>query len=153
MLSHIWLFATPWIVGHKTFLSMEFSRQECWSGLPFPPLGKSSWPRGQTLSPASPAPAGRFSTTEPPGKPLQKVICWPLLDPSHLHVSHYYSTTKHCLFHLLLNRFWRDSGAESTGSTSWSPRGRGSPDDSSICLSPTTLSNRESRLSSSFECS
>ena len=150
MLSRVQLFVTPWTVAGQALLSIGFFRQEDWSGLPLPTSGHLPDPR---IQPAFPAPAGRFSTTEPPGKPLQKVICWPLLDPSHLHVSHYYSTTKHCLFHLLLNRFWRDSGAESTGSTSWSPRGRGSPDDSSICLSPTTLSNRESRLSSSFECS
>ena len=30
------LFATPWTVGHQVPLSMEFSRQEYWSGLPFP---------------------------------------------------------------------------------------------------------------------
>ena len=30
------LFATPWTVAHQALLSMEFSRQECWSGLPFP---------------------------------------------------------------------------------------------------------------------
>ena len=36
MLSHVWFFATPWTVDYKTSLSMEFSRQECWSGLPFP---------------------------------------------------------------------------------------------------------------------
>ena len=35
-LSHVQLFATPWIVAHEAPLSMEFSRQEYWSGLPFP---------------------------------------------------------------------------------------------------------------------
>ena len=35
-LSHVWYFATPWTVGHQAPLSMEFSRQEYWSGLPFP---------------------------------------------------------------------------------------------------------------------
>ena len=30
--SHIWLFATPWIIAHQTTLSMEFSRKEYWSG-------------------------------------------------------------------------------------------------------------------------
>ena len=37
-LSHVWLFATPWTVAHHTPLSMGFSRQEYWSGLPFPSL-------------------------------------------------------------------------------------------------------------------
>ena len=34
-LSHVWLFATPWTVAHQAPLSMGFSRQEYWSGLPF----------------------------------------------------------------------------------------------------------------------
>ena len=37
-LSHVWLFATPWIVARLAPLSMEFSRQEYQSGLPFPTL-------------------------------------------------------------------------------------------------------------------
>ena len=36
-LSRVWLFATPWTVAHQAFLSMGFSRQEYWSGLPGPP--------------------------------------------------------------------------------------------------------------------
>ena len=35
-LSCIWLFVTPWIVAYEIPPSMEFSRQECWSALPFP---------------------------------------------------------------------------------------------------------------------
>ena len=38
-LSRVQLFATLWTVAHKAPLSMEFSRQEYWSGLPFPSLG------------------------------------------------------------------------------------------------------------------
>ena len=34
-LSHVWLFATPWTVAYQAPPSMGFSRQECWSGLPF----------------------------------------------------------------------------------------------------------------------
>ena len=37
--SHIQVFATPWTVAHQTSLSMGFSSQEYWSGLPCPPLG------------------------------------------------------------------------------------------------------------------
>ena len=33
------LFSTSWIVPHQAPLSMEFSRQDYWSGLPFPPIG------------------------------------------------------------------------------------------------------------------
>ena len=38
-LSHVWLFATPWNVAYQTPPSMGFSRQEYWSGLPFPSPG------------------------------------------------------------------------------------------------------------------
>ena len=38
LLSHGWLFVTPWTVAHKVPLSMVFARQEHWSGLPFPSL-------------------------------------------------------------------------------------------------------------------
>ena len=37
--SRVWLCATPWTVAHQTPLSTEFSRQEYWSRLPFPPPG------------------------------------------------------------------------------------------------------------------
>ena len=39
MLSHVWLFVTPWTVAHQVPLSVEFSRQEYWSRLPFPSPG------------------------------------------------------------------------------------------------------------------
>ena len=38
-LSHVQLFVTPWMVARQAPLSMEFSRQEYWSGLPFPSPG------------------------------------------------------------------------------------------------------------------
>ena len=37
-LSHVWLFATPWTAAYQAPLSMGFSRQECWSGVPLPSL-------------------------------------------------------------------------------------------------------------------
>ena len=49
----------------QTPLSMEFSRQEYWSGLPFPSPGDLPYPR---IKSASPALAGGFFTTAPPGK-------------------------------------------------------------------------------------
>ena len=62
-LSYVGPCATPWTVGaHQTPLSMEFSQQEYWSGLPFPP-GDLPNPR------IEPALADGFFTTEPPGKP------------------------------------------------------------------------------------
>ena len=68
VLSHIWLFATPWTVAYQTPLSMEFSGQECWSGLPFPSTGDLPHPWIVLTALASPALAGRFFTTAPLGK-------------------------------------------------------------------------------------
>ena len=44
MLRHVGLFATPWAVTHQAPLSMRCSRQEYWSGLPFPPSGNLADP-------------------------------------------------------------------------------------------------------------
>ena len=43
MLSHVQIFATPWTVATKAPLSMESSRQEYWSGLPFPAPDLEVW--------------------------------------------------------------------------------------------------------------
>ena len=67
--NHVQLFATLWTVAHQAPLSMGFSRQEFWSGLPFPPPGDLPDPGIKPTPPASPALADRFFTTEPPGKP------------------------------------------------------------------------------------
>ena len=39
LLSRVRLFATPWTIAYQAPQSMGFSRQECWSGLPFPSPG------------------------------------------------------------------------------------------------------------------
>ena len=62
-----WLFVTPWTVPRQAPLSMGFSRQEHWRGLPFPPPGDLPNPG---IEPSSPALAGGFFTTEPHGKPV-----------------------------------------------------------------------------------
>ena len=49
-LSHGWLFATPWNVAHQAPLSVEISRQEYWSGLPFPSPGDLPDPGTGSLS-------------------------------------------------------------------------------------------------------
>ena len=51
MCSVTWLFATPWTVANQVPLSMEFSRQEYYSRLPFPPLGDLPKPRIEPSSP------------------------------------------------------------------------------------------------------
>ena len=66
--SCVWLFATPWTVAWHTPLSMGFSRQEYWNGLPFPSPGNLPDPGIESTSPA--LAAGIFFTTEPPGKPF-----------------------------------------------------------------------------------
>ena len=54
-LSHVRLFVTPWTVAHQASLSMEFSRQEYWSGLPFPSPGDRPHPGITPISLTSPA--------------------------------------------------------------------------------------------------
>ena len=62
------LLAMPWTVDLQAPLFMEFSRQEYWSGLPFPSSGDLPDPGIKLMSPVAPALAGRFFTTEPLGK-------------------------------------------------------------------------------------
>ena len=64
--SHIELFATPWTVAPQAPLSMGFSRQEYWSGLPCPPPGDLPDIGIEVSSLRSPALAGRFFTTSTP---------------------------------------------------------------------------------------
>ena len=73
MLSHVQLFVTLWTVAHKTPLSVGFSRQEYWSGLPFISSPRDLPNPGIKLE--SSALAGRFFTTEPPGKLINSTMC------------------------------------------------------------------------------
>ena len=66
LLSHVRLFAAPWTVAHQAPPSMEFSRQEYWSALPFPSPGDLPVPG---IEPRSPALQADALPTEPPGKP------------------------------------------------------------------------------------
>ena len=59
-------FVTPWTAASQAPLSMRFSKQDYWSGLPFSSPGDLLDPR---LEPTAPALAGKFFTTEPPGNP------------------------------------------------------------------------------------
>ena len=64
--SHVWLFVTLWTVACQAPLSMGFSRQEHWSGLPWPPPGDLPNPGIKFMSLtyiSSPALAGGFFTT------------------------------------------------------------------------------------------
>ena len=63
--------ATPWSVAHQAPLSMEFSRQEYWSVLPFPSPGDLIDSGIEVLSPVSPAMQADSLPTEPLGKPKE----------------------------------------------------------------------------------
>ena len=62
-LSHVPLFAMRWTMTHPAALSMEFSQQEYWSGLPFPPPGDLPYSGMEPESLMSPALAREFFTT------------------------------------------------------------------------------------------
>ena len=72
--SCIRLFATPWTVAHQVPPSMGFSRQEYWSGLPFPPPGDLPNP---WIEPRSPTLQADALISEPPGKQCGR----PAFDP------------------------------------------------------------------------
>ena len=63
MLSHFRLFVTLWTIAHQSPLSMEFSRQEYWSGLPYSPPGDLPDPGIEPASLKSPALVSVFFTT------------------------------------------------------------------------------------------
>ena len=66
LLNHVQLFVTPWTVAYQAPQSMQFSRQEYWSGLPFPSPGDLPNPGMEPWPPALQAAA---LPSEPPGKP------------------------------------------------------------------------------------
>ena len=70
VLSHVQLFATLWTRAHQAPLSVGFPRQECWSGLSFPPPGHLPDPGIERASPACSASAGGFFTTSTTWKAL-----------------------------------------------------------------------------------
>ena len=75
-LSQVRLSATPWTVAHQASPSMGFSRQEYWSGVPFPSPGDLPHPGTNPRSPALQADA---LPSEPPEKPTNSVGGFPLL--------------------------------------------------------------------------
>ena len=95
MFSLLQLFVTPWTVAHQAPLSMEFSRQEYWSRVSFPSPGVLPDPGIEPMSSVSPALAGRFFVTGPPGKSegsfscgmqilsfrIWNLVSWPEIEP------------------------------------------------------------------------
>ena len=70
-LSRVQLFLTPWTVVLQAPLSMGFSRQEYWSGLPFPSPGDLPYPG---IKPGYPALQADALPSKPPGKPVYMYI-------------------------------------------------------------------------------
>ena len=66
LLSRVRLFATPWTAAYQAPPSVGFSRQECWSGLPFPSPGNLPDPG---IEPGSPSLQVDALPSEPLGKP------------------------------------------------------------------------------------
>ena len=69
-LSRVRLFATPWTVAYQAPPSLGFSRQEYWSGLPFPSPGDLPNPG---IEPGSPVLQADALPSEPPGKSTREV--------------------------------------------------------------------------------
>ena len=67
--SHLTRFKTPWTVARQASLSVEFSRHEYWSGLPFPPPGDLPDPG---IKPESPALQADSLLNEPQESPRNK---------------------------------------------------------------------------------
>ena len=70
--SPVWIFATPWTVAHQAPLSIGFSRQESWSGLPCPPPGDLPNPG---IEPRSPTLQADNLSSEPQGSNPHPLHC------------------------------------------------------------------------------
>ena len=71
--SRVRLFAIPWTIAYQAPLSMGFSRQVCWSGLPFPSPGDLPDPG---IEPGSPTLQADALSSEPSGKPVFMLVAW-----------------------------------------------------------------------------
>ena len=114
-LSYVQLFATPWTVTYQVPLSIGFSRQEYWSGLPFPPPGDLPNPGVEPRSPTLQADA---LLSEPPGKPHTIVyrlqshtfVCfmyfgrWVLHTKTSINFSHPHFHSLYLLIRVILQR-------------------------------------------------
>ena len=83
-LSHVQLFVTSWTVATPALLSVEFSRQEYWSGLPCPPPGDLPNPG---IEPGSPELQADSLPSEPPGKLYRGMKSYKRMGPwGRLHI-------------------------------------------------------------------
>ena len=92
--------ATPWTVALQAPLSMRFSKQEYWSGLPFPSPGAPFPSPGDLpdlgIKPESPALQADSLSTEPPGKPIVTK------QAPELSTTKMFFSTVHCIQHTFL---------------------------------------------------
>ena len=90
-----WFFVSLWTVTHKASLSIGFSKQEYWSGLPCPPLGNIPDSGIKPSSLMSPALAGRFFTTSTTWKALNSktyynfLLLYIYISPIYIYLSIY----------------------------------------------------------------
>ena len=92
---------TPGTAAHQAPLPMGFPRQEHWSGLPFPSPGDLPDPG---IQPGSPASAGGFFTTEPPGKPPHRSkACFRFHNPNVVLQIRHIDNKIYTTFHIYLN--------------------------------------------------
>ena len=114
-LSRVRLSATPWTVAYQAPPSMEFSRQEYWSGLPFPSPGYLPDPG---IEPGSPTLQADALSSEPPGKPFL-VLVWAnyrLLDvllkiekiPFHLYYAEDFIMIRYWILANIFHTYWDD---------------------------------------------
>ena len=95
----VWLLETLWTGARQAPLSMGLSRQEYWSELLCPPPGDLPDPGIEPVSLVSPALAGRFLTTAPPGNTrLNKLVC--------IYFTGYHGAIKIMLLIYLTNFHW-----------------------------------------------
>ena len=102
LLSRVQLFATPWTAACQASSFLGFSRQEYWSGLPFP--SPEDLP-GPGIKPGSPALQADAFPSEPPGKPIRL-----LKDHNMQHASknqHVNKRNFHSSMHSLMNHFFK----------------------------------------------
>ena len=76
LVSRVQLFATLWTVAHQAPLSLGFSRQEYWSGLPFPPPGDVPDPGTEPASPMFPVMQVDSLMLSHRGKPSTKLYLY-----------------------------------------------------------------------------
>ena len=109
--SHVQLCVTLWTVAHQAPLSMGFSRQEYWNGLPCCPSGDFPNPETEPTSPASPALQADSLPTELHGKPRIRVsvnthiICMCVCIYIYTHTHTYIHSFQFCQFQHCLNSY------------------------------------------------